>query len=104
MPAQSLDGLAPPVSMLWNCLPKFVDRIFSAFERDLRLYADKVKGMKFDSGGLWYRATSKEIFVKSEEEIFEILGLEYIRRPCVLSNMYRELNMWVFRSSGMAKL
>lgn len=49
------------------------------FERDLRLWADKMKGMKFDSGGLFERASSKEIIVHSEHEIFDVLGLEYIR-------------------------
>lgn len=53
--------------------------MLAAFERDLRLYADKVKGIKFDSGGLWQRSNSKEILVKTEKEIFDVLGLEYIR-------------------------
>lgn len=50
----------------------------TTFERDLRLWADKKKGMKFDSGGLWMRATSKEVLVNTEREIFEVLGLDYI--------------------------
>ena len=37
---------------------------------------------KFDSGGLWQRSNSREIIVNSEREIFEVLGLEYIRKCC----------------------
>ena len=36
--------------------------------------------MKFDSGGLWMRATSKEVLVNTEREIFEVLDLDYIRK------------------------
>ncbi|KIM40321.1 hypothetical protein M413DRAFT_446505 [Hebeloma cylindrosporum] len=48
------------------------------FERDLRLWAKVEKGMKFDSTGLTRRHDSKLLVPKSEEEVFEILGLDWI--------------------------
>lgn len=35
--------------------------------------------MKFDSGGLTVRADSREIICDTEKDIFDVLGLEYIR-------------------------
>lgn len=90
----------------------------TAFERDLRLWADKKKGcariadaikhvhelmltrsrvdrMKFDSGGLWMRATSKEVLVNTEREIFEVLDLDYIRK---------ELDQACFAATANARL
>ena len=48
------------------------------FERDLRRWAEKTKGFKFDSGGITRQSDSAEILAESEEHVFEILGLEYI--------------------------
>ncbi|KAF5380505.1 hypothetical protein D9615_004682 [Tricholomella constricta] len=48
------------------------------FERDLRLWAKVEKGMKFDSSGITRRHDSKKFFPKSELEVFEFLGLEWI--------------------------
>ncbi|KAF9071631.1 hypothetical protein BDP27DRAFT_1218834 [Rhodocollybia butyracea] len=48
------------------------------FERDLRLWAKEKKGMKFDSSGISRRHDSKLYFPKSEEEVFELLDLEFI--------------------------
>ncbi|KAF8070730.1 DNA polymerase mu [Lyophyllum atratum] len=48
------------------------------FERDLRLWAKKEKGMKFDSSGITRRHDSKMFFPKSEKEVFELFGLEWI--------------------------
>ncbi|KXN87482.1 DNA-directed DNA/RNA polymerase mu [Leucoagaricus sp. SymC.cos] len=48
------------------------------FERDLRLWAKTEKGMKFDSSGLTRRHDSKFFIPKSEEDVFRILGLEWI--------------------------
>lgn len=36
--------------------------------------------MKFDSGGLFKRSNSEEIIVDTEKDIFDVLGLEYIRK------------------------
>jgi len=47
------------------------------FERDLRLFA-KSKDLKFDSSGITYRSNEKQIAAHSEEQVFEILGLEWI--------------------------
>ncbi|KAF5355182.1 hypothetical protein D9756_005471 [Leucocoprinus leucothites] len=48
------------------------------FERDLRLWAKVEKGMKFDSSGLTRRHDSKIFVPKSEEDVFKILGLDWV--------------------------
>ncbi|KAJ6497660.1 hypothetical protein C8R45DRAFT_822634 [Mycena sanguinolenta] len=48
------------------------------FERDLRLWAKVERGMKFDSSGIIRRRDSKQYFPRSEQEVFDILGLEWI--------------------------
>ncbi|KAJ7270017.1 hypothetical protein B0H12DRAFT_1229275 [Mycena haematopus] len=48
------------------------------FERDLRLWAKLERGMKFDSSGITRRRDSKQYFPRSEQEVFDILGLEWI--------------------------
>ena len=63
------------------------------FERDVRLWAKKKKGWKFDSGGLTNRKTGQSInvepkknasAVEAEKLVFETLGLDYI--PSTLRN------------------
>jgi len=48
------------------------------FERDLRLWAKVEKGMKFDSTGLNRRHDSKLFYPKSEKDVFDILGLQWV--------------------------
>ncbi|KAF8911503.1 DNA polymerase mu [Gymnopilus junonius] len=48
------------------------------FERDLRLWAKTEKGMKFDSSGMTRRHDSKLLIPRSEEEVFDCLGLEWV--------------------------
>ncbi|GLB37723.1 putative DNA polymerase mu [Lyophyllum shimeji] len=48
------------------------------FERDLRLWAKKEKGMKFDSSGMTRRHDSQLYFPRSEKQVFDLLGLEWI--------------------------
>ncbi|KAJ3724399.1 hypothetical protein C8R42DRAFT_701765 [Lentinula raphanica] len=48
------------------------------FERDLKLWAKQEEGMKFDSSGITRRHDSKLYFPKSEQEVFELLHLEWI--------------------------
>ena len=48
------------------------------FERDLTSWAKVEKGMKFDSSGLTRRHDSKLFMPKSEKEIFDILGLQWV--------------------------
>ncbi|KAJ7287185.1 hypothetical protein C8J57DRAFT_1283139 [Mycena rebaudengoi] len=48
------------------------------FERDLRLWAKVEKGMKFDSSGMIRRRDSHPYFPRSEQDVFDILGLEWI--------------------------
>ncbi|KAJ9125675.1 hypothetical protein QFC22_000637 [Naganishia vaughanmartiniae] len=49
------------------------------FERDLKRYAENEKNLKFDSGRLSDRSTRQELFPKTEREIFDIMGLRYVR-------------------------
>ncbi|RXW14888.1 hypothetical protein EST38_g10962 [Candolleomyces aberdarensis] len=48
------------------------------FQRDLRLWAKKEKGMKFDSVALTRRHDTRRYLPKSEKEVFDILGLPWI--------------------------
>ncbi|TFK74584.1 Nucleotidyltransferase [Pluteus cervinus] len=48
------------------------------FQRDLRLWAKVEKGMKFDSSGLNRRYDSKLFYPKSEKDVFDILGLDWV--------------------------
>ncbi|GAA5879209.1 hypothetical protein JCM3774_003521 [Rhodotorula dairenensis] len=47
------------------------------FERDLRRHAER-QGLKFDSGGIRTRDTDQPVEAQSEEDVFRVLGLEYI--------------------------
>ncbi|SCZ87626.1 BZ3500_MvSof-1268-A1-R1_Chr2-2g05092 [Microbotryum saponariae] len=48
------------------------------FERDLRLQAKK-KNLKFDSGGIHSRLTGEVIRAATEEDVFKVLGVPYLR-------------------------
>jgi len=63
------------------------------FERDIRLWAKKKKGLKFNSGGLTDRKTGLAVLlqprkdagaIEAEKMVFERLGLVYI--PPTLRN------------------
>ncbi|GAA5990221.1 hypothetical protein JCM10908_005880 [Rhodotorula pacifica] len=47
------------------------------FERDLRRHAER-QGFKFDSGGIRTRDTDLPVEATTEEDVFRVLGLEYI--------------------------
>ena len=49
------------------------------FERDLRLQA-RSKGVKFDSSGMTSLKDGSEVLAHSEQEVFDILGLDFIRQ------------------------
>ncbi|KAI0090579.1 Nucleotidyltransferase [Irpex rosettiformis] len=48
------------------------------FERDLRLWAKDKVVMKFDSSGITRRYDSKPFYPKTEKEVFDLLGLEWV--------------------------
>ncbi|KAH8834887.1 hypothetical protein DL96DRAFT_1701904 [Flagelloscypha sp. PMI_526] len=48
------------------------------FERDIRRWAKEKKGLKFDSRGITRRRDSHVFAPKSEKEVFDILGLQWI--------------------------
>ncbi|KAF9464977.1 hypothetical protein BDZ94DRAFT_1215253 [Collybia nuda] len=81
------DGKNPPINRRLDLIFASSDAYWTAvvgwtgsktFERDLRLWAKTEKGMKFDSSGLTRRRDSKPFFPKSEREVFDILGLNWI--------------------------
>jgi len=47
------------------------------FQRDLREWAKKC-GMKFDSSGITRRYDSKQFHPKTEKEVFDLFGLEWV--------------------------
>ena len=60
------------------------------FERDLRLQARSL-GLNFDSGEITRRVNSTETFARSEEDVFRILGLDFIRELWLCYESYAEL-------------
>jgi len=48
------------------------------FQRDLRQWAKDKKGYKFDSSGIARRRDSKQLFPKTEKDVFDLFGLEWI--------------------------
>ncbi|KAH8103597.1 Nucleotidyltransferase [Cristinia sonorae] len=48
------------------------------FQRDLRQWAKDKCGMKFDSSGITRRYDSKPFYPKTEKEIFDLFGLEWV--------------------------
>ncbi|KAL1756325.1 hypothetical protein FB107DRAFT_211622 [Schizophyllum commune] len=54
------------------------------FERDIRRWAADQKGLKFDSTGLTRRSNGEILCPKSEEDVFRMLGLDWI--PPTLRN------------------
>ncbi|KAI0785852.1 Nucleotidyltransferase [Abortiporus biennis] len=48
------------------------------FQRDIRQWAKDKCGMKFDSSGITRRRDSKQFFPKTEKEVFDLFGLEWI--------------------------
>ncbi|KAL1736401.1 hypothetical protein EV714DRAFT_199088 [Schizophyllum commune] len=54
------------------------------FERDIRRWAADQKGLKFDSTGLTRRSNGEILCPKSEEDVFRLLGLDWI--PPTLRN------------------
>ncbi|EKM53596.1 uncharacterized protein PHACADRAFT_176005 [Phanerochaete carnosa HHB-10118-sp] len=48
------------------------------FQRDIRQWAKDKKGMKFDSSGITRRYDSKPFYPKTEKEVFDLFGLEWV--------------------------
>ncbi|KAE9411611.1 Nucleotidyltransferase, partial [Gymnopus androsaceus JB14] len=71
-----LDLIFAAPEVYWTAVVGWTGSIM--FERDLRFWAKQEKGMRFDSSGISRRHDSKLYFPKSEEEVFELLGLEWI--------------------------
>ncbi|TCD66672.1 hypothetical protein EIP91_001090 [Steccherinum ochraceum] len=52
------------------------------FQRDLRQWAKDKCGMKFDSSGITRRYDSKPFYPKTEKEVFDLFGLEWVDPTC----------------------
>ncbi|KAJ6495814.1 hypothetical protein C8R47DRAFT_1069650 [Mycena vitilis] len=70
-----LDLIFAAPEAYWTAITRWTGS--TMFERDLRLWA-KERGMKFDSAGMTRRRNSKQYFPRSEQEVFDILGLEWM--------------------------
>ncbi|KAH9856763.1 Nucleotidyltransferase [Lenzites betulinus] len=71
-----LDLIFAPPNIYWTAVVGWSGSIM--FQRDLRQWAKDKHGMKFDSSGITRRYDSKEIYPKTEKEVFELLGLEWV--------------------------
>ncbi|TFK51026.1 Nucleotidyltransferase [Heliocybe sulcata] len=48
------------------------------FQRDIRKWATTKKGYKFDSSGITRKRDSEQVFPKTEKDVFDLFGLEWI--------------------------
>ncbi|KAH9888450.1 Nucleotidyltransferase [Cubamyces lactineus] len=71
-----LDLIFAPPEVYWTAVIGWSGSIM--FQRDLRQWAKDKLGMKFDSSGITRRYDSKEIYPKTEKEVFDLFGLEWI--------------------------
>ncbi|PIL32799.1 hypothetical protein GSI_04916 [Ganoderma sinense ZZ0214-1] len=71
-----LDLIFAPPEIYWTAVLGWTGSIM--FQRDLRQWAKDKLGMKFDSSGITRRYDSKEFYPKTEREVFDLLGLEWV--------------------------
>jgi len=71
-----LDLIFAPWNVYWTAVVGWTGS--TQFERDLRIWAKQERGMKFDSSGITRVHNSEQVFVHSEEEVFQVLGLPWI--------------------------
>ncbi|KAL7277561.1 hypothetical protein ACG7TL_008484 [Trametes sanguinea] len=71
-----LDLIFAPPEVYWTAVIGWSGSIM--FQRDLRQWAKDKLGMKFDSSGITRRYDSKEIHPKTEKEVFDLFGLEWV--------------------------
>ncbi|CDO72632.1 hypothetical protein BN946_scf184985.g51 [Trametes cinnabarina] len=71
-----LDLIFAPPQVYWTAVIGWSGSIM--FQRDLRQWAKDKLGMKFDSSGITRRYDSKEIHPKTEKEVFDLFGLEWV--------------------------
>ncbi|EIW53979.1 Nucleotidyltransferase [Trametes versicolor FP-101664 SS1] len=71
-----LDLIFAPPEVYWTAVVGWSGSIM--FQRDLRQWAKDRCGMKFDSSGITRRYDSKEFHPRTEKEVFELLGLEWV--------------------------
>ncbi|KAG8889306.1 hypothetical protein FRB98_004923 [Tulasnella sp. 332] len=74
-PYRRVDLVFAPPEAYWTAVVGWTGS--TQFERDIRLWANQV-GLRFDSTGICRLSDTKPIYAHSEEEVFDILGLEYV--------------------------
>ncbi|KAI0710318.1 Nucleotidyltransferase [Cerioporus squamosus] len=71
-----LDLIFAAPDVYWTAVIGWTGSIM--FQRDIRQWAKDKLGMKFDSSGITRRYDSKEFFPKTEKEVFDLFGLEWV--------------------------
>ncbi|KAI1785267.1 Nucleotidyltransferase [Ganoderma leucocontextum] len=71
-----LDLIFAPPEIYWTAVLGWTGSIM--FQRDIRQWAKEKLGMKFDSSGITRRYDSKEFYPKTEKEVFDLLGMEWV--------------------------
>ncbi|KAH9944599.1 Nucleotidyltransferase [Amylocystis lapponica] len=71
-----LDLIFAPPEVYWTAVVGWSGSIM--FQRDLRQLAKDKHAMKFDSSGITRRYDSKQFFPKTEKEVFDLFGLEWV--------------------------
>ncbi|KAI0667091.1 Nucleotidyltransferase [Trametes maxima] len=71
-----VDLIFAPPEVYWTAVVGWSGSVM--FQRDLRQWAKDKHGMKFDSSGITRMYDSKDLYPKTEKEVFDLLGLEWI--------------------------
>jgi len=71
-----VDLIFAPVEVYWCAVIGWTGS--TMFQRDIRLWTRDKKGWKFDSSGLTRLADSSPVLAKSELDVFQLCGLEWV--------------------------
>ncbi|KAI0644908.1 Nucleotidyltransferase [Trametes meyenii] len=71
-----LDLIFAPPEVYWTAVIGWSGSVM--FQRDLRQWAKDKHGMKFDSSGITRMYDSGDLYPKTEKEVFDLLGLQWI--------------------------
>ncbi|KAG8985874.1 hypothetical protein FRB93_005600 [Tulasnella sp. JGI-2019a] len=74
-PYRRVDLVFAPPEAYWTAVVGWTGS--TQFERDIRLWANQV-GLHFDSTGICRLSDTTPIYARSEQDVFDILGLEYV--------------------------
>jgi len=74
-PHRRVDLIFAPPEAYWTAVVGWTGS--TQFERDLRLWANQM-GLRFDSAGICRLNDTTPIYAHSEQEVFDILSLQYV--------------------------